>query len=141
MHFLSYIFRALCQKNLTIDFIFAKNVLYKMCSFIQKRQMSFGKNLTISNDLIKDPSSTMKSQPLPKNVLYKPQIFYSKVSSHSKITPPTGATTTTRSPPAWGLATIKRRRRTQKSTRALVFVRSTYWSGLSWTILNKGCGA
>ena len=139
---MSYIFSSTVSKNLTIDFIFAKNVLLRCAFLFKKRQMSFGKNLTISNDLIKDPSSTMKSQPLPKNVLYKPQIFYSKVSSHSKITPPTGATTTTtRSPPAWGLATIKRRRRTQKSTRALVFVRSTYWSGLSWTILNKGCGA
>ena len=139
---MSYIFLSTVSKNLTIDFIFAKNVLLRCAFLFKKRQMSFGKNLTISNDLIKDPSSTMKSQPLPKNVLYKPQIFYSKVSSHSKITPPTGATTTTTtSPPAWGLATIKRRRRTQKSTRALVFVRSTSWSGLSWTILNKGCGA
>ena len=44
--------------------------------------MSFGKNRNLSNDLIYYYSS----QPLPKNVLYKPRIFYSKVSSHSKIT-------------------------------------------------------
>ena len=135
---MSYIFQALCQKNLTIDFIFAKNVLLR-CAFLFKKKTNV---LRKKPQLIKWFNLLLLKPTPPQKLLYKPRLFYSKISSHSKITPPTGATTTTtRSPPAWGLATIKRRRRTQKSTRALVFVRSTSWSGLSWTILNKGCGA
>ena len=137
MHFCPIFFEH-CVKKPNHWFYLCKKCTIKMCIFIQKRHMSFGKK----PQLIKWFNLLLLKPTPPQNVLYKPRLFYSKVSSHSKITPPTGATTTTtRSPPAWGLATIKRRRRTQKSTRALVFVRSTSWSGLSWTILNKGCGA
>ena len=74
---MSYIFRALCQKNLTIDFIFAKN----MCIFIQKRHMSFGKK----PQLIKWFNLLLLKLTPPQKLLYKPRLFYSNHPIHRNI--------------------------------------------------------
>ena len=81
MHFCPIFFEHYVKNNLTIDFIFAKNVLLRCAFLFKKRQMSFGKNRNLSNDLIYYYSS----QPLPKNVLYKPRLFYSNQSIHRNI--------------------------------------------------------
>ena len=68
---MSYIFSSTVSKNLTIDFIFAKNVLLRCAFLFKKRQMSFGKNRNLSNDLIYYYSS----QSLPKISFINPDFF------------------------------------------------------------------
>ena len=69
---MSHIFRALCQKkNLTIDFIFTKNVLLRCAFLFKKDTCPSEKNRNLSNDLIYYYSS----QPLPKNCFINPDFF------------------------------------------------------------------
>ena len=118
------------KKNLTIDFIFTKKCTIKTCIFIRKRQMSFGKNCNHINDLIKDPSSTTKSQPLPKNVLYKPRLFYSKISSHSKIALNNINWYNNGKKISTSLRIGIKKKKKKKSTRAMDFIQSTSSNGL-----------
>ena len=59
------------SKNLTIDFIFAKNVLLRCAFLFKKDTCPSEKNRNLSNDLIYYYSS----QPLPKNCFINPDFF------------------------------------------------------------------
>ena len=71
MHFCPIFFEHYVKKNLTIDFIFAKNVLLRCVVLFKKDTCPSEKNRNLSNDLIYYYSS----RPLPKNCFINPDFF------------------------------------------------------------------